>query len=48
MGRLTQWDYDIALMKLNGSPIEINTEISPICISSVNFAKIGSKGFVTV
>lgn len=48
MGRLTQWDYDIAMMKLKGSPVQFNSDISPICLPPVNFAKIGSQGFVTV
>lgn len=47
MGRLTQWDFDIAMMKLSSS-IEINNDISPICLPPTNFAKIGSVGFVTV
>lgn len=48
MGRLTQWDYDIALMKLQ-EPIKFSSEISPICLppQDVNLATIGSRGFVT-
>lgn len=48
MGRLTQWDYDIAMMRLDGGSIKLNTDISPICLPPVNFATIGSTGFVTV
>jgi len=48
MGRLTQWDFDIAMMKLNGPPIKFSSDISPICLPPTNFAKIGSQGFVTV
>ncbi len=42
MGRLTQWDYDIALMKLQ-EPVVFNEYISPICIPphGVNFGYLG-------
>lgn len=48
MGRITQWDFDIALMKLQ-EPVEFSNEISPICLppQDVNLAKIGAKGYVT-
>jgi hypothetical protein len=48
MGRLTQWDYDIAVMKLQ-EPVAYSSDISPICLppNGVNYATLGSKGFVT-
>ncbi|CAF1063533.1 unnamed protein product [Brachionus calyciflorus] len=48
MGRLTQWDFDIALMKLQ-EPVEFTDEISPICLpaQNENFATLGAKGYVT-
>jgi hypothetical protein len=48
MGRLTQWDYDIALMKLQ-EPVAYSEYISPVCLppQGVNFGTLGSKGVVT-
>jgi hypothetical protein len=47
LGRLTQWDYDIALLKLE-EPVTYTLEIQPICLppQGVNFAKVGTKGTV--
>lgn len=47
MGRLTQWDYDIALLRLE-EPVTYTLEIQPICLPphGINFAKVGSKGTV--
>lgn len=43
MGKLTQWDFDIALMKLE-SPVEFTKEISPVCIPphGYNMASMGN------
>jgi len=48
MGRLTQWDFDIALMKLQ-SPVEFSDEIAPICLppQGLNMATMGARGWVT-
>ena len=48
MGKLTQWDFDIALMKLD-APVEFSREISPVCIPphGYNMAALGTTGFVT-
>lgn len=48
MGRLTQWDYDIAMMKLQ-DPVDYTNDISPICLppNGINLATIGTKGYVT-
>ncbi len=48
MGRLTQWDFDIALMKLQ-EPVTYSSVISPICLppQGMNFGTIGAKGIVT-
>jgi hypothetical protein len=48
MGRLTQWDFDIALMKLQ-SPVEFSDEITPICLppQGLNMATLGARGWVT-
>ena len=47
MGRLTQWDYDIALLRLE-EPVTYTLEIQPICLPphGINFAKVGSRGTV--
>ena len=49
MGQLTQWDFDIALMKLQ-DPVVFTTAIAPICLppQGLNFAaQIGTRGIVT-
>lgn len=42
MGKLTQWDFDIALMRLE-TPVKYSKEISPICIPphGYNMASMG-------
>jgi len=46
MGKLTQWDFDIALMKLE-TTVEYTKEISPICIPphGYNMAELGKGNF---
>ena len=47
MGKLTQWDFDIALMKLE-TLVEYTKEISPICIPphGYNMAELGKGNFL--
>ncbi len=49
MGRLTQWDFDIAMMKLQ-EPVAYSSVVSPICLppQGMNFATIGAKGWVYI
>lgn len=49
MGRLTQWDFDIAMMKLQ-EPVVYSSVVSPICLppQGMNFGTIGAKGWVSL